>query len=464
MAKADSLSGVRKWLDREEWQERFDELIGRHLLKPCEEAGIELDELRDIIGGNNEANLYGCVFEDMLAAEFEDGRNVVDDYLKRRGWKESVPNKRYMTALRSSVMSLYEVSDIVRDQSFLARDLLRGGEPIRVSEKLGTRSLRPWDWIALRLVKMGARTEMAGGFLPMGREAGEGLRDGFLALRQELPAEFRELVLDGRDEAELGAYEFDTEILRSGAFLFTNVWLDDALQRVLDPEPPRMVNADGDEIAYTVVRYPLKEGADPAALEAGLTATPELRRTSEDHWTWVGTAAQGIGRASGNILSLNTTLDDGTVSLGDIRLRADTLELEVNSPQRAQKGQELLEPVIGPFVGEPTVDTRAIAESMASRPMDESELPASGLSPEEEGAIVHQALDRHYRGILSKPIPALGDMSPREAAKTKEGRELLADWLKYIENSNAGQKPGSAIRSYDTSWLWEELGVADLRR
>ncbi len=54
--------------------------------------------------------------EDMMARELEDGSNIVDDYLKRRGWKESVPNRRYMTALRSSVMSLYEVSDIVRDQ------------------------------------------------------------------------------------------------------------------------------------------------------------------------------------------------------------------------------------------------------------------------------------------------------------------------------------------------------------
>lgn len=31
-----------------------------------------------------------------------------------------------MKAIRSSVMSLYEVSDIVPGQSFLARDLIRG--------------------------------------------------------------------------------------------------------------------------------------------------------------------------------------------------------------------------------------------------------------------------------------------------------------------------------------------------
>ena len=70
-----------------------------------------------------------------------------------------------MAALRSSVMGLYEVSDIVRDASFLARDLLRGGEAVRVSERLATRSLKAWDRIAARMIRVGTKTEMAGGVL-----------------------------------------------------------------------------------------------------------------------------------------------------------------------------------------------------------------------------------------------------------------------------------------------------------
>lgn len=60
-----------------------------------------------------------------------------------------------MAALRSSVMSLYEVSDVVRDQSFLARDLLRGGTPVRISEKSATHSLKQWDRLAARVVEGG---------------------------------------------------------------------------------------------------------------------------------------------------------------------------------------------------------------------------------------------------------------------------------------------------------------------
>jgi len=31
---------------------------------------------------------------------------LVDDYLKRRGWKESPSNRAYMAGLRASVMSI----------------------------------------------------------------------------------------------------------------------------------------------------------------------------------------------------------------------------------------------------------------------------------------------------------------------------------------------------------------------
>ena len=153
-----------KWLRRAEWQDAFNELLNRHLAPVCAKFDVAVDELPELIEDQHLA-VWGCIFEDFLARNLDDGRNIVDDYLKRRGWKESASNKAYMAALRSSVMSLYEVSDIVRDASFLARDLLRGGEAVRVSERLATRSLKAWDRIAARMIRVGTKTEMAGGVL-----------------------------------------------------------------------------------------------------------------------------------------------------------------------------------------------------------------------------------------------------------------------------------------------------------
>src|SRR5215813_4693920 len=126
MASASSLYGVMKWLRRDEWNEAFSDLLEKHLRPACSKWDVEIDELSSVIGDDWFMNLWGCAFEDFLTREFADNRNIVDDYLKRRGWKESATNKAYMAALRSSVMSLYEVSDIILGESFLARDLIRG--------------------------------------------------------------------------------------------------------------------------------------------------------------------------------------------------------------------------------------------------------------------------------------------------------------------------------------------------
>jgi hypothetical protein len=464
MASAHVLTGLMKWLGREEWRDPFNELLERHLGPACEAAGITLDELAGAVGDHHATVLWGCIFEDFLASDLDDGSNIIDDYLKRRGWKESVPNKRYLTSLRSSVMSLYEVSDIVRDQSFLARDLLRGGEAVRVSEKSGTRNLKQWDRLAARIVKVGPKYEMAGGVLGFDHEPSNVIRDGFVKLKREMRSEARKRLGERHGDAEVDQFALDTEILRHSAFLFTTVWLDDALKRVLNPSLPKMLNGDGDEIAFTTVRYPLKETSDRKALECALTAIPGFDRAGENLWNWSAPAARAAGRTTEDTQTFISAFGDGSVSLGHVELDAKVLKLETNSPQRAQRGRALLDPAIGPFVEEPVVESKTVADMMASQPADEGRAPSSGLPPDEERAIIHETLERHYRGLLDEPVPMLGNVSPRKAAKTKKGREKLVVWLKFVENSTVRKEADSPMAGYDVSWMWDELGVADLRR
>src|SRR5271155_960704 len=119
-----------KWLRRDEWRDAFDETFEQHLMAACNQAGVEKDELAKFLDDHELSNLWGCVFEDFLTQLDDAGRNIVDDYIKRRGWKESASDRRYMIGLRNSVMSLYEVSSIEPGASFLARDLIRGGDPV----------------------------------------------------------------------------------------------------------------------------------------------------------------------------------------------------------------------------------------------------------------------------------------------------------------------------------------------
>ena len=133
------LSNLIKWLDREDWQPLLEEVMAEHFGPAMEAFDVEFEEIDEALGGNWGTTLWGCAFKDFLTRRFEpDERNPVEAYLRHRGWKESAAARRYMTALQSSVMSLYEVSDLTPGQSLRARDLIRGGEPVLVSERSQT--------------------------------------------------------------------------------------------------------------------------------------------------------------------------------------------------------------------------------------------------------------------------------------------------------------------------------------
>src|SRR4030088_868342 len=166
MASKHLLQGLIKWSMRDPWRDRFDQVLEDHLLPACDETGVATDDVVSIMGEDLfMSTVWACAFEDVLTREFEDGANTVDEYLKRRGWKEPASVRTYMAALRNSTMSFYEVSSIVPGESFRARDLARDGEPVLVSERSATRSLKPWDRIAARVVQVGSKMQIGGGVL-----------------------------------------------------------------------------------------------------------------------------------------------------------------------------------------------------------------------------------------------------------------------------------------------------------
>src|ERR1700730_8741958 len=170
------LTGLIKFLARDDWKSSFEEVLGEHFGPAMQAFDLEYEAIGAALGGSGDMTLWGVAFEDFLGRQFEpDGRNFVDEYLRRRGWNESAPTKAYMRGLRNSIMSLYEASAIVPAQSFLARDLLRGGAPVLIRERTATRTLKEWDRIAARIVVQGQKRILAGGVLAFTFEGSEQL-------------------------------------------------------------------------------------------------------------------------------------------------------------------------------------------------------------------------------------------------------------------------------------------------
>lgn len=469
MPGAHSLDGLMKWMGREEWRDSFSEIIERHLGPACSGADLEIGELPDLIGDHWFMTLWGCAFEDLVSRTFADGRNVADDYLKRRGWKESASTRAYIAALRSSVASLYEVSGVVVGESFLARDMVRGGEPVRVFEKSATKSLTQWDRIVTRVLTVSGKTQMSGAVLKFEHHASEEALACIQRVAKNTRTEAAKLASSlGRaaDDSTLEAAVSMDAVLASACFMFSNVWLRDVLAKALDPVLPQISNSDGELLEFLSVHYPLAPSANPEAIRAALASVPDFRKENDGFWNWVESkpAKRGRSKKPNATQSFVTMRDDGGIVLGTIELKGKTLTLAVNSEAREARGRALIEPLLTGMVREPLVERQTMEQMMASADRQGGIEPSSGLLPEQERAIVHQGLTDHYRRMLDEPIPALGNATPRTAAKSAKGRQRVIAWLKILENHSAQQPAADPMGDYDFGWLWEELGVADQRR
>jgi hypothetical protein len=474
MPSSDSLSGLMKWLAKDPWRGAFLEVLHRHIGRVLDKHGIpEFDELGGLIGLDWAMTLWGCAFEDFLTMDVAGVGNIVGDYLKRRGWKESAGNKAYMTGLRDSVMSLYEVSNIQPGRSFFARDLIRGGEPVLVSERTATETLKPWDRLAMRLLDIRGTMIIGGGLLPFEHEPSEKLIAAFGRFKNRVSANIPEIMdelgIDGSDlelDRLIGSATNEAELLRNLAPAFSLLFLANLLDRIVNPAVPQLTNSDGEGIEFMRLVYRLAHGVTPAQVRAALDQAPDLNGASETFWNWLEAKnrTRKNRKASGaNKLGFMTTMDDGSIVLGTIELKSKTLELCTNSETRADRGRRMLEPLLDGLVGAPLVERQTLDQVLSEHDEHGSSSVMRELPPDEQCRIVHKAMDRHYRAQLDQPVPALGNISPRMAAKSKKGRDNLVAWLKLLENQTAKHAPGDPMSSYDVTWMWRELGIYDQR-
>ncbi|MET2831222.1 hypothetical protein [Mesorhizobium shangrilense] len=449
MPTSHDLKGLMKFLARDEWRECFKEVFEDHFGPALDAGDMEFEDVAEILGDDWAMTLWGCAFEDFLTQDFEvQGGNIVDEYLKRRGWKETAQAKAYIKALRTSIMSLYEVSEVIPGTSLMARDLIRGGEPIAVSEGTATKTLKQWDRIAARIVPLGGKNVFAGGLLPFTLQAADALFDGL------------RLLFGKKNAKKLPAIK--DEDLQAAASMFTLSWLSDTFERTMGM--PSVQNADGDDLVFHDVRFPLAAGVAQKDIALQVNAIPGMSQENGKFWNWLEEKPMGKG-GHGGTLSLDTTMDNGSRVLGNVEMKGRFLHLATNSAERAEKGAALIRQALGDLVRTPLTEIRTVKQMMADPPARIQAGAPSDIPPEVAEQVVHQFLDRQYRETLDQPVGMLGNKTPRQAAKSAAGRQEVAEWLKYLENQSSRQPDrANPMATYSFEWMWHELGVFDLRQ
>jgi len=335
--------------------------------------------------------------------------------------------RQYLQQMAQTTMELYEVIEAVPGRSITCGKVLGEGR-VTVRERSASRVVKRGDLLAARISPWGPSggPELDGGLMPLPMMARRGvveqLTAAYDAIRRENPR------ADGR------------RLHEDIAPFLHQAWMS----FIFAPPIPEVVNQDGEVVLPTSVRFDVV-GAEVELSEL-LTGCSELVATGPGAWSWRTREGRG-----------------GEREHGQIELSGGQLRLETMTAERGAKGRVLLERVAAGALRHKVTtheSLQAMLREGRKRPGAAALDASTRLEPDVEEQIVLDWQQRHYRGWIDEPIPALNNATPRDAARDPSTRPQVEALVRGLEGlyEDALRR---AAPAYDPSWMWHELNLVD---
>ncbi|MBP9020286.1 MAG: hypothetical protein KBG01_02020 [Syntrophobacterales bacterium] len=322
----------------------------------------------------------------------EQSRTFPSLYLRTNRHQLSPFEEEILKSYGSSYLTLYEVQWVEPGRDFLLKDIF-AGRTLLVQDPMFARVLCKWDVLYAGLVSS-RRSTFLGGFDPV-------------IIPPQLRNFLQKEILD-RFEDVRPQYGVLAEFLRINSAEISAL-VDKALDAYYE-EP--FLNNDGDLLCLATLHYRV---TDPDAFSRKLDGSPLFSlkphpSTGKKTYIWVRPAKEG------------QRVSDAP-PLGTLVIEKNKLRAECNSRERAEKLRALLDESFLPYLRYLTT----ICEDPGRNPI----LPEG---TDDGGYGLQQGLE--CDAWLDRENPALGGMTPREAAVAPGVRERLIDLLKEIENED----------------------------
>ena len=341
---------------------------------------------------------------------------------------ESAPelHREFIEQACRSPASFFVAEAVFAGRALDIKDILTGRR-FHVLEQSASRTLHVGDVLFTRVVTAGGGSIMIGAcpwvipaswHIPI-IETRERLRPKRLLTREEL-------------------LDYDLEIRQA---------YHEIVDALLHPAPPVLQNTDGDPLELTTLTYEL--GVTVAEAVERLTPLATLRGDVY--------VADEVGDAAGALVAATLTWikagnrrlkDWDNTTLGTLRLDGSRLVVEVNSARRRRRIEKEIAKCLGSAATLVDTTITDITEALEPRRESGSVAPPHLVTsvdparPPEFEAIEAELARTHWDAWLDTRVPALGNRTPRQAARTPSGRErleaLLADYSqKSVSGRNA---------------------------
>jgi hypothetical protein len=372
-----------------------------------------------------------------------DGRTVGQAYLGRKGRQLDPLHVRYIEQCCKTPFSFYDALSVRPGDGFVLRDIFTGEETY-VTEHAGSRQTQTGDILFGKMVAI----------------------DGVAMLEACAPFMFppmeKSAVLELRKKMARGKSPLTPELLREYRYDMLDIY-HDITERLLNPTMPQLQNTDGDPLLPHRLVYEidspraafdalkplcLTDSAEELLAEAGFDSRGELR---DIEFSW---------QKRGNEKNKSW---DNTV-LGHIRIDGRSMNIEVNSENRANKIRALVEEML-PGARYKTTMIESL-QAMLTRAEKQGETPASRQRQEELDELndhpevqaqIAEYLRQHYRSWPEVKLPALNGKTPLQAVKTRDGREMVEALLLDIERR--GKQTAPPLDPAIIAELREKLGL-----
>lgn len=344
-------------------------------------------------------------------------KSLIDLYIENKR-ALSLDEHKILTMLKNSVLSLYEVQEVFPDEGLLLKDLIRGGR-YNVREKAATRQFAKWDILATRLLQVDGLYIMSGSAYLYPIKVKDEILGDILFMYDCYRKKDPEAGMDG--------------FLKANGQRFNFYWYD----LIKNPPKVKLATTDREPVVISKAYYKFEDKGP--VLEA-LRRIEDFKE-EENGFVWLG----------------KRNKDGEATMLGRAFFDRETLILECNSRERLKRGKELIQKHISGVTHkvDSYEDIYKHLDSLKEKP---TQKPSGDIPFEVQQQLYTRFMERHCRKWLTEKIPALGGKTPKQAIRSRTGKEQVKELLKSFENTEEHNKKAGKPY-YDLSWMWDELGI-----
>ncbi len=430
---------------------KSEELIPRLMAYAEEKWGYELFEeaWEEFSGGQLEESPEDSPYEDMfirwflflwvpqmyLEEEtcFPSKFTLVAEFLEKNFEELDSLSLRYLQSALADPLSFWQVEAVKKGRGAILKDLLLGRE-IFVEDETASKHLNKWDVLLANLIELDGTY----GFNILGPFSLPA------SVKEDILEEFSDIFKDGsREEAIQELFQLDIDLIW---FYF------DLMEDLVTADPPEMRNMDGERIVITRSLYKFK----PSEREAIV----DILAAEEDF-------DQSPTEAGGKLIFVWTKKAAPSSPLehvvkGTIEIRREYLETECNSAERDKELRRTLGGLLsGKIIHKKTssekLDPFRLSASQSKGKADRIDILRLEDLPEDVQAGITEKMEAIYLSWADKPVPALGNLTPRQAVKDESGKELVISLINDWENTQARMEDPQFL--FDFNKLRKELGL-----